>query len=161
MNQHEPTSIVECNTGFVAVAHVCSVGGAIPFCFVGLQKANLILIWCNQEIILMVILPTGAFVCHRQNTQQPRNSNGSELYSCLVPGADPVLASGSRDRCCAGNILVESSSPQPQDTGAVQLTHLRFGLKSVGICRDTSSQGILQSAFRVLKFRDWFGVSFF
>ena len=38
---------------------------------------------------------------------QPRSSNGSELYSCL--------ASGSRDRCCAGNILVESSSPQPQD----------------------------------------------
>ena len=56
---------------------------------------------------------------------QPRSSNGSELYSCL--------ASGSRDRCCAGNILVESSSPQPQDTGAVQPTHLRFGLKSVRI----------------------------
>ena len=28
---------------------------------------------------------------------------------------------------------MESSSPQPQDTGAVQLTHLRFRLKSVGI----------------------------
>ncbi len=39
----------------------------------------------------------------------------------------------SRDRCCAGNILVESSSPQPQDTGVVQLTHLRFRLGSVGI----------------------------
>ena len=36
----------------------CFVGGAIPFCFVGLQQANLILIWCNQEIILTVILPS-------------------------------------------------------------------------------------------------------
>ena len=55
---------------------------------------------------------------------------------------------------------MESSSPQSQDTGAVQLTHLRFGLKSLGIMFDNVGillvqlYGILQSTFRVLKFRD-------
>ena len=40
---------------------------------------------------------------------------------------------------------MESSIPQPQDTGAVQLTHQRFGLTSVGI---------FLVKFRVLKVRD-------
>ena len=95
---------------------------------------------CSQSIHISYInihIPTGAFVCHSDKIPhgptllthlQPGSSNGSELYSCL--------SSRSRDRGCAGNILVESSSPQPQDTGAVQLTHLRFGLKSVGIMFD-------------------------
>ena len=99
-----------------------------PFTIIPIGSMGLVILVYSPTT---VILLTGAFVCQRQNT--PRSPNGSELYSCLVPGADPVLASGSRDPCCAGNILVESSSPQPQDTGAKQLTHLRFGLKSVGI----------------------------
>ena len=69
---------------------------------------------------------------------QPCSSNGTEHYSCLFPGADPVLASGSRDRCCAGNILVESSSPQPQDTGAANPSAFR-----VKKCRDTSTWRII------------------
>ena len=64
---------------------------------------------------------------------------------------------------------MESSSPQPQDTGAVQLTHLRFGLKSLGIMFDNVEillvqllrYTVLQSTFRVLKFRGWFRVCFF
>ncbi len=31
---------------------------------------------------------------------------------------------------------MESCRPQPEDTGAVQLAHLLFGLKSVGIIFD-------------------------
>ena len=106
-------------------------------------------------------LPTGAFVCHRQDTPRTNTTHSSATQFKRIrtlqlsgPWSRSSLGFGSGDRCCAGNILVESSSPQPQDTGAVQLTHLRFGLKSVRILLVKPSRySILQSTFRVPNFR--------
>ena len=45
-----------------------------------------------------------SFICSHPVTAVQTDLN---LYGCLVHGADPVLASSSRDRCCSGNIRVK------------------------------------------------------
>ena len=141
---------------FIFIFSFCS----FSFCVCPIEKKTTHMAAANPISIYMYIYPQApSFATNKiphgpplLTHLQPCSSNGTEHYSCLVPGADPVLASGSRDRCCAGNILVESSSRQPQDTGAANPSAFR-----VKKCRDTSSQ-----AFNVYynpRFRDWFGVA--
>ena len=67
-----------------------------------------------------VLVPTGAFVCHRQNTPRTNTTHSSaatqfkqiRTLQLSGPWSRSSLGFGSRDRCCAGNILVESSSPE-------------------------------------------------
>ncbi len=82
------------------------------------------------------ILPIGAFVCHRQDTPRtntiqpspPMQFKRIRTLQLFGHWSRSSLGFGvQRYKCCAGNILVDSSSPQPQDAGAMQPLYGHIG----------------------------------
>ena len=118
-------------------------------------------------VIIVPTRVTGAFVWHRQNTPWTNTTHSSAATLQTDPNftavwsLEQIQSLGSWDRCCAGNILVESSGPQAQGHWRSAANPSAFRLKKR---RDTSSQAFkvyCNPRLRVLKSRNWFRVSFF